>query len=69
MFLEHNKDAFWLRVIKKDMNVKNKLVQVQILEEKLKKILKKIPNLKAPGPDWAQGFWLKDFTSLHKSLV
>ena len=61
--MEHNKDGFLLRVIKKDMNGKSKQVQVQILEEKLKKILKKIPNLKAPGPDGAQGFWLKNFTS------
>ena len=42
---------------------------MQILQEKLKKILKKIPNWKIPGPDRVQGFWLKDFTRLHKSLV
>ena len=66
--MEHNKDATWLRVIKKDMNGKNKQAQVQISQEKLKKILKKIPNLKAPGSDGVQGFWLKSFTSLNKTL-
>ena len=42
--VEHNKGATWLREIKKDMNGKNKQAQVQISLEKLKKILKKIPN-------------------------
>ena len=42
--VEHNKDATCLRKIKKDMNGKNKQAQEQILQEKLKKILKKVPN-------------------------
>ena len=67
--MDHNKDATWLREIKRDIYQKNKQVQVQMLREKLKKILKKIPNWKAPGPDGVQGFWLKNFTSLHKILV
>ena len=53
----------------KDMNEKNKLARVKILREKLNKILTKIPNWKAPGPDGAQGFWLKNFTTLHKNFV
>ena len=67
--MEHNKDVTWLREIKKGMNGKNKQAQVQILQEKLKKILKKIPNWKDPGLDGVQGFWLKNFTSLQKNLV
>ena len=67
--VEHNKDATWLREIKKDMNGKNKQAREQISQEKLKKILKKIPNWKAPGPDRAQGLWSKNFTSLHKNIV
>ena len=42
--MEHDKDAMWLREIKKDMNGKNKQAQVQISQEKMKKILKNIPN-------------------------
>ena len=42
---------------------------MQISQKKLKKILKKIRNGKVPGPDGVQGFWLKNFTSLHKNLV
>ena len=33
------------------------------------KILKTIPNWKAPGPDGVQGFWLNNFTSLDKNLA
>ena len=67
--VEHNKDATLLREIKKDINGKNKQARVQILQENLKKILKEIPNWKAPGPDAIQGFWLKNFTSIQKNLV
>ena len=28
-----------------------------------------ISNLKSPGPDEVQAFWVKNFTSLHKNLV
>ena len=41
--VEHNKDAIWLGEIQKDMNGKTKHAQVQISQEKLKKILGKIP--------------------------
>ena len=54
--MEHNTNATWLRETKKNMNLKNKQVQVQILQEKLKTILKKIANFKAPGPDGVQTF-------------
>ena len=28
-----------------------------------------MPNWKGPGPDGIQGYWLKNFTSLHKCLA
>ena len=59
--VEHNNDATWLREFKKNINGKNRLVPVQILQEKLKNILKKISNWKARGPDVVQKFWLKNF--------
>ena len=31
--------------------------------------MKKIPNWKAPRPDVAQRFWLKNFTNFHKTLA
>ena len=27
-----------------------------------------MPNWKSPGPDLVQGFWLKDFSSLHEKV-
>ena len=34
----------------------------------LKKILGRMPNWESPGPDLAQGFWLKNFSSLHERV-
>ena len=42
--------------------------KAEITEEKIKKILRKMPNWKAPGPDCAQGFWLKNFKSIQEGL-
>ena len=38
---------------------------VDVTKENLKKILDRMPNWKSPGPDLVQGFWLKNFSSLH----
>ena len=42
--------------------------KIHITTGSLKKILGRIPNSKSPGPDLAQGFWLKNFSSLHKRV-
>ena len=31
--------------------------------------LRSFPNWKTPGPDGVQGYWLKNFNSVHKYLV
>ena len=41
---------------------------IKTTEEKVKTMLGKMPNWKTPGPDLAQGFWLKSFRSLHERL-
>ena len=33
------------------------------------RVMKKMPNWKAPGPDNVQGYWLKNLTPLHDRLV
>ena len=33
------------------------------------KILRKMLNWKSPGPDNVQGFWLKNFTTMHERLI
>ena len=41
---------------------------LDIIDEKVKEVLKKIPNWKSPRSDGVQGFWLKNFTSMHKYI-
>ena len=40
-----------------------------ITADKITKTLSKMPNWKSPGPDFVQGFWLKNFTSLHRRMT
>ena len=65
---EHQKDAEWLENIKRDFEYKEVQKKVEITPEKIKKILRKMPNWKAPGPDFVQGFWLKGFKSIQERL-
>ena len=34
----------------------------------IRKQMKRIPNWKAAGPDGVQGYWLKNFGTLHQRL-
>ena len=61
---DHKKDAKWLQDLQSEANVK-KQEQLDITTGSLKKILGRMPNWKSPGPDLVQGFWLKNFSSLH----
>ena len=40
-----------------------------ITADKVAKMLGKMPNWKSPGPDFVQGFWMKNFTSLHGRMT
>ena len=62
--VDHNRDVKWLKDLKSEVNV-TKHQKVDITKESLKKILGRMPNWKSPGPDLVQGFWLKNFSSLH----
>ena len=42
--------------------------KMDITTGSLKKILGRMPNWKSPGPDLVQGFWLKNFSSLHERV-
>ena len=39
--------------------------ELEINADDVSKVIAKVPNWKAPGPDGIQGFWLKNFKSLH----
>ena len=64
---DHKKDAKWLQDLRSEVNVK-KQEKIDIITGSLKKILGRMPNWKSPGPDLAQGFWLKSFSSLHERV-
>ena len=54
--------------------VRNKLEQdegqdkIDITINKMMRVMRKISNWKAPGPDKFQGYWLKNLTPLHDKL-
>ena len=50
-----------------EVNVKQQ-EKIDITTGSLKKILGRIPNWKSPCPDLVQGFWLKNFSSLHERV-
>ena len=62
--VDHNRDAKWLKDLQSEVSV-TKQEKVDITKESLKKILGRMPNWKSPSPDLVQGFWLKNFSSLH----
>ena len=64
---DHKKDAKWLHDLRSEVNVK-KQEKIDITTGTLKKILRRMPNWKSPGPDLAQGLWLKNFSSLYERV-
>ena len=65
---EHPKDAEWLENFERDYEYKEEQEEVQITPEKIKKTLRRMLNWKATGPDFVQGFWLKNFKSIQEGL-
>ena len=65
--VDYKKDAKWLQDLQSEVNVK-KQEKIDIITGSLKKILDRMPNWKSPGPDLVQGFWLKNFSSLHERV-
>ena len=64
---DHKKDAKWLQDLQSEVNVK-KQERIDVTTGRLEKILGRMPNLKSPGPDLVQGFWLKSLSSLHERV-
>ena len=65
--VDHKKDVKWSQDLRSEVNVK-KEEKIDITTGSFKKIPGTIPNWKAPGPDFVQGFWLKNFSSLHERV-
>ena len=55
---QDNRNTEWLNKLKAEISVE-KQEPVKVSIDKVRKVLKRMPNWKAPGPDLVQGFWLK----------
>ena len=51
--------------MRSEVNVK-KQEKIDTTQGSLKKILGRMSNWKSPGADLVQGFWLRNFSSLHE---
>ena len=66
---EHHKDAEWLKDVKKELGWDEGQDKIDITKDKMMRVMRKMPNWKAPGPDNVQGYWLKHLTQLHDKLI
>ena len=66
---KHNQHNEWLKSCRKQFENVNSMEKVEISQEMVKIQCKKMPNWKAPGKDGVQGYWLKNFTSLHLCIA
>ena len=60
--------AEWLEDFRHVMSDTQQQEKIEITVEKVPKMVQKIPNLKAPGLDMVQGYWLKNFQVMHTRL-
>ena len=67
--VDHNEGAEWLRDVDEQLADVEKQNDVKITVESVRKCIRKIANLKSPGPDCVQGYWIKNFTSLQKQIT
>ena len=64
---EHKADVEWLTDIKNER--KHAFQNPVVITEQMVNIqCRKVPNWKGAGPDGVQGYWLKNFTSLHGKI-
>ena len=68
MSTDYEKDAQWLKTVRKEVKVE-KQQDLVITVEHMKFALAKTPNWKSPGPDMVPGYWLKNFSSLHERIA
>ena len=63
----NKQEAEWLKDLKNELgNDKYLQERVVVSVEKVTKQSRKIPNLKAPGKDGVQGYWIKNLSNLHE---
>ena len=67
--IEHNRHAEWLTDVRDELSQCSAQEDVKISEVDVRRQLEKVANWKGPGPDGVQGYWLKNFTTLHGRVV
>ena len=55
--------------VKKELEQNEVQDKTDITKDKMMRIMRKMPNWKAPGPDNFQGYWLKNLTPFYDKLV
>ena len=65
----HRENAEWIKKAKNQERNRVRQQNINITVTKVREQLKKVPNWKAPGPDCVQGYWLKNFKSLHGRIA
>ena len=65
---KHNTNAEWVNRVKGRLEHVDRQEDLSITADDVKKMLGKVPNWKSPGPDGVQGFWMKNFRSLHELI-
>ena len=53
---EHHKNAEWLVDVKKELERNEGQDKIDITKDKMMRVMRKMPNWKAPGPDNVQGY-------------
>ena len=66
---EHDKEACWLGDIRKQMAQVERMDDVVVNLDTVRRGVGRMTNWKAPGPDQVRGFWFKKLTSLHAVLT
>ena len=65
----HNRETEWLKDLKNDLENKEHFQEnVVIITEKIIKQCRRMPNLKVPGKDGVQGYWIKNLSNLHERI-
>ena len=66
---EHQNDAEWLKVIKKELEHDEDQYKIDITKDRIMRVFKKIPKWRVAGSDNVQGSCLKGLTPLHEKLL
>ena len=54
-----------MKDIKKELEQDEGQDKIDIRKDKMIRVMRKMPNWKAPGPDNVQGYWSKNLTPSH----